>query len=294
MATFAQLLINAIIAGSVYALVGLGFSLIFSCVRFFHFAHAIIFTLGAYLSLAFCRSLGLPMACAVAMSVMCCILIGSGIDCILYRPLRRRGASSLILLLASLGLYVVVQNVISLIFGDDSKTIRFGLIQEGYALLGARITWIQLVTIVISATLIIALAVFLRATRIGRAIRAVASDPILADISGIDSDRVITICFVVGSVYAAIAGVLTAFDVDMSPTMGMNALMMGVVAAIIGGIGSVYGVAVGALLLGVARHLGIWHLGSQWQEAIAFIILLAFLLVWPEGVSGRKVKKATA
>ena len=123
--------------------------------------------------------------------------------------------------------------------------------------------------------------------------RAVADDLELARVSGIDSDRIILWTFAISSALAGIAGILVAFDTDMTPTMGLNVLLMGVVAVIIGGSGSIPGVALGALFLGLAQHLGVWGISSQWQDAIAFIILLAFLLVRPEGVLGKRVTKAT-
>ena len=122
--------------------------------------------------------------------------------------------------------------------------------------------------------------------------RAVANDPELASVSGIDSGKVILLTFALGSALAGVAGILVAFDVDMIPTMGMNALMMGVVAVIIGGVGSIPGIALGSLLLGMAQHLGVWFISSQWQDAIAFAILLIFLLFRPQGFLGKKIKKA--
>jgi branched-subunit amino acid ABC-type transport system permease component len=134
---------------------------------------------------------------------------------------------------------------------------------------------------------------FLKYTKKGQAIRAVAIDPELARVSGIESDRVILSTFALGSAMAGVAGILVALNVDMTPTMGMNALLMGVVAVIIGGIESIPGIALGALFLGMAQHLGAWNVGSQWQEAIAFAILLIFLLFRPQGFLGKKVKTAT-
>ena len=134
---------------------------------------------------------------------------------------------------------------------------------------------------------------FLKYTKIGQAMRAVANDPELASVTGIETDRVILSTFALGSALAGIAGILVALDVDMTPTMGMNALLMGVVAVIIGGIGSIPGVALGALLLGMAQQFGIWKISSQWQDAIAFVILLIFLLFRPQGFLGKKVRTAT-
>lgn len=287
METFAQLLVNTLIAASLYAIVGLGFSLIYSSVRFFHFSHAAVFTIGAYSAFVLSAQLRVPLAVALPLSIAVCVLTGVALEVLLYRPLRRRGASSLVLLLASLGVYIVAQNALSLIFGDDSKAIRLGAVQEGHALLGARMTGVQIATFATALYLSAALSILLHRTRLGIQIRAVADDPVLASVSGIATDRTILASFATGSALAGVAGLLTALDVDMSPTMGMNVLMMGVVAAIIGGIGSVSGVAAGAFLLALARHFGVWHVGSQWQDAVAFLVLIVFLLLRPQGIVNR-------
>jgi branched-chain amino acid transport system permease protein len=165
-------------------------------------------------------------------------------------------------------------------------------VREGLNVFGARITPIQIVIISISIILVLMVALFLKFSKIGKSMRAVADDPELASFSGIDTNSVILLTFAIGSALAGIAGILVALDVDMTPTMGMNALMMGVVAVIIGGVGSIPGVALGALLLGLSQHLGVWKISSQWQDAIAFIILFIFLLFKPEGFLGKKIKKA--
>jgi branched-chain amino acid transport system permease protein len=287
-----QLLLNGLVAGSAYALVALGFSLIYGVTRFFHFAHGAVFAWGAYAALVMSVSAGLPLALSVPLAILAATLLGAGIELAIYRPLRDRYASTLVLLIASLGIYVVLQNTISLIFGDDVKTLRTGVVQEGFSLLGARITPIQVLTVGVAAALLVVTGLVLAGTRIGKAIRAVANDPELAVVTGVDSKRIILLTFAVGSALAAVAAILAALDVDMTPTMGMNALLMGVVATIIGGVGSIPGAAVGGLLLGVAQQLGVWQIGSQWQDAIAFAILLAFLLLRPYGVFGRRLRKA--
>jgi branched-chain amino acid transport system permease protein len=209
----------------------------------------------------------------------------------IYLPLRKRGSSSLTLLLASLGIYIVLQNVISMIFGDDTKIIRSGSVTEGLGILGARVTPIQLRILGVSVVLLVLATVFLQKTKNGRAMRAVASDALLARVSGIDSDRVLLWAFALGSALAGVAGILVSLDIDMTPTMGMNALMMGVVAVITGGVGRTAGVAFGALLIGTVQHLGVWYINSKWQDAVVFVILLAFLLFRPEGFLGKKVSE---
>lgn len=183
--------------------------------------------------------------------------------------------------------------MISMVFGDDTKTIRSGMVKEGINLLGARITPIQITIIIVSLLLVASCFLFLKYTKTGRFMRAVSNSPELARMSGINSDFVIIGVFAIGSALAGIAGILVALDVDMTPTMGMNALLMGVAAMIIGGSGSLPGIVLGALLLGMAQHLGVWKISSQWQDAIAFFILLMFLLFRPQGFLGKRVKKVS-
>ena len=289
----AQLVANSLYIASIYTIIALGFALIYQVSRFFHFAHGVVFTAGAYLTFLFKVWLGYPYFFSIVVSIGLSAILGCFIEISIYRPLRHKGSSPLVLLLASLGIYIVLQNIISMVFGDDIKTIRSGIVEEGINILGARITPIQITIIAVNLFLLVCCFFFLKYTKVGQAMRAVANDPELARVSGIESDRVILSTFALGSALAGIAGILVALDVDMTPTMGMNALLMGVVAVIIGGVGSMPGVALGALLLGMAQHFGAWYVGSQWQDAIAFVILLIFLLFRPQGFLGKKVKTAT-
>ncbi|KUG25696.1 high-affinity branched-chain amino acid transport system permease protein livh [hydrocarbon metagenome] len=287
-----QIIVNIAISSSIFLLIALSFSLIYEVTRFFHFAHAVVFTSGAYFAFLFHIMLGLPLYLAIPLACMSACLIGCMMEWFVYKPLRKRGATSIILLLASLGLYIVLQNLISMMFGDDTKSIRTWPVVAGREVLGARITDVQIIIIVASIVLVVLVAGFLALAKTGKAMRAVANNKELADVSGINSDKIILISFAFGSALAGIAGILVALDVDMTPTMGMNALMMGVVAMIVGGVGSIWGIALGALLLALAQNLGVWYISSQWQDAIAFAILLIFLLFKPEGFFGKKVKKA--
>jgi branched-chain amino acid transport system permease protein len=287
-----QLTANALIAAAGYTLVAVGFGLVFATTRFFHFAHGAVYTAGAYLALVFVKWLGLPLLAGAAAAIALCAGLGAVMEFVLYRPLRRRGATPLVLLLASLGAYIVLQNTISLVFGDQTQTLRSGVVRVGLPVLGARITPVQIWIIAVAVALTVLVWLLVKKTRLGISMRAVANDPELALISGVPADTVILASFVLGSALAGAAGILVAMDVDMTPTMGMNALMMGVVAVIVGGTGSVPGIALAALLLSAAQHFGVWQISSKWQDAIAFVILLVFLLFRPQGFFGRKVRKA--
>jgi branched-chain amino acid transport system permease protein len=287
----AQLFVNGLIAGSIYALVALGFGLIYSTTRFFHFAHGAVYTAGAYLAYSGWL-LGLSPPIAITLAVIGTCILGALLEMGVFRPLRRKGASSLILLLASLGLLIVIQNAISFIFGDDTKTMRGSVVTEGLSVFGARVTPIQISIIAVSVLLSTLCWVFIKYSNKGKAMSAVANDPELARIVGVQSDQVILFAFVLGSALAAIASILISFDTDMTPMMGFNALLMGVVAAIVGGIGSIPGALLGGLFVGMAQHIGVWKLPTHWQDAIVFVILIAFLLFRPQGFLGKSLKKA--
>ncbi|MCK4343172.1 MAG: branched-chain amino acid ABC transporter permease, partial [Phycisphaerae bacterium] len=237
--------------------------------------------------------LGLPLLPALALGVALAVVAGCSMELLIYQPLKRRKASAVILLVASLGIYIALQNVVSIVFGDDIKTLGTGLTGESVSIFGALLTSIQLVTVIISFVLLVVLGVTLRSTKIGMVLRAVSNDPELAGVLGAHSDRVTLIAFAIGSGLAGLAGVLVALDVHMTPTMGMNMLMLAIVAVIVGGRGSLPGVTLGALLLAAAQQFGIWKLPSQWQDAIAFFVLVIFLILRPQGVFGQPLKKVT-
>jgi branched-chain amino acid transport system permease protein len=286
-----QIIINILIAFSIFTLTAISFSLIYQTTRFFHFAHAVIFTFGAYFTFLFSQLLGWSLFTAIPTAIIVACLIGCLIEWLVYKPLRKKGSSSIVLLLASLGIYIVFQNLISLFFGDDTKSIRTWEVREGIEIARAYVTPVQIVIIAASIALVILVAGYLSLAKTGKAMRAVASDSELSKLSGIKSDRIILISFAIGSALAGIAGILVALDVDMTPTMGMNMLLMGVVAMIIGGVGSIWGIVLGSLLLATAQNLAVWYISSQWMDAVAFAILLLFLLFKPEGFMGKRSRK---
>ncbi len=287
-----QLFLNSIITFSLIICLGISFNIIFSPNHFFHFAHGAMFMLGAYFLYLLMVILRLPFAVAIIFSVVLVALLGVANNQYIYKPIRRIGGTPLILLIASLGVYTVLQNLVSLFFGDDTKSVRSGVVKEGLDVLGARITPVQIVIIISGIVLAVLTWALLKYTKIGKASRAVANNPTLSEIYGINKEKIYNFVFAYGSALAAIAGILSALDTDMTPTMGFRPLMMGVIAMIIGGVGSIPGIVLGALLLGFAQNLAAWYLPSQWQDSIAFAIMLVFLLFRPQGFFGKPLRKA--
>lgn len=286
-----QIIVNIIISFSIYLFVAQTFVLTYFPAKFFNIAHAITLTFSAYFTYLFSQQLQFSLWLSIPLAIICATAIGMLSEIGIYKPLRKRGASPMILMIASLGLYTVLQNIISMFWGDDTKSVRMGDIQVGHEFLGAYITDIQIITIVVCILLFVACVVFMNRSRIGRNISAVASNPELSNIIGISSDRVILWAFGIGSALASVAGILIAFDTDMTPTMGFSWLLYGVVAMIIGGVGSNWGLIGGALLLATAQHLSGYYIGSQWMDAVAYIILILFLIAKPLGFSGKRLKK---
>jgi branched-chain amino acid transport system permease protein len=286
-----QLIVNISISFFIYFICAFSFSTIYFPTKFFHFAHAVIITFAAYFSYVFFKQLHFSIYFSIPIAISLSICLGLLIELGIYKPLRKRNSSSLVLLIASLGLYVVLQNCISLIWGDDTKSIRTGDVKVGNEIFGAYITNTQILIVVLGAACFVLGTLFLKYNKIGRNIRAVASNPELANIFGIDSDRVILWAFGIGSGLAAIAGILVALDTDMTPTMGFNLLLYGVVAMIIGGVGSTWGLVGGALLLASAQHLAAYYIDSKWMDAVAYVILILFLIWKPLGFSGKRLKK---
>ena len=287
----AQIVANISLSFILFLLISQSFSLTYYPTRFFHIAHAITLTFSAYFTYLFSIQLNFPVAVSIPLAILCATAVGMLSEIALYKPLRKRNASPMILMIASLGLYTVLQNVISMLWGDSTKSVRTWEVKVGNEILGAYITDIQIITIAVCLVLFVACVFFMKYNRIGRNIRAVASNPELSNVVGIHSDRVILWAFAIGSALAAVAGILIAFDTDMRPTMGFSWLLYGVVAMIIGGVGSNWGLVGGALLLATAQHLAAYYIGSQWMDAVAYIILILFLIAKPLGFSGKRLKK---
>lgn len=286
-----QVLANALVSASLFALVGLGFALLYQTERFFNFSLGITITLGAYAMLFLAESCHLPLLLAIPLGVLLASIVGTAISCAVIRPLRQSQVPAWGLLIVSLGLYTILQNALSLMFGDGTRTVRTGSIGVGHDILGALVTDAQLETLTICVVAFLALIQFLDKTRLGRAIRGVSSNTELCGIIGVDVERTIAWAVAIGSALAALGGVLSALDTDMTPSMGFRLLMSGVIVVIIGGVGSYRGLIVGAILLGLGQHVGAYLLDSKWMDAIAFCILICFLIWKPLGFSGRRLKK---
>lgn len=285
-----QLLLDGLVAGATIALLAVGFSVLYTGSRFFVFTYGASYTWAAYTPLLLTGRL--PQWLAAILGVGVAAVIGALLEALVYVSIRRRGENALILMLASIGGYAVLQNVISVAFGDSTRSVRSWTVREGYIIVGARVTDVQLLIVGASITLLALTWLFLESTSLGRQLRAVANDAVLATVVGIKVNHVILLATILGSGLAGVAGILISLDTDLVPTMGFQALLLGVVACIVGGVNSIKGATVGGVFLGIAQNLGVWKLPTQWQDAIVFVILIVFLVLRPQGFLGKPLKKA--
>jgi branched-chain amino acid transport system permease protein len=251
----------------------------------FHFVHGAIYVLSAYLLYTLYSVWHLPVVVALILVPLLAALIGVLVDELLYRPLVKRGSSLLIQMLSSLGLYIVLVNVIAMVYGNETKVLYPG-IQPTVELGGVILTRIQVATAASGIVLFVAVVVLLRRTRLGNIIRALRDDPDLVSAMGINPRLVRWAVFALGSALAAVAAMLAGLDVGIDPNIGMNALLNGAVGVIIGGIGIFEGAALGGVTIGVLQSLSIWQLSARWQDAVTFVLLILFLLFRPQGLFG--------
>ena len=288
-----QLLLQIILSSLVYSLIGLSFSVIYSTLGFFHLAHAISLTLGGYLVYSGVILLGWPFWVTVPLSVALVALLMLAVNGWVYYPLKIKGLASWQMMIASLGIYVVLQNVISMVWGDSTLSFRTWEVKVGHNIMGAYITDVQIITIVTCLALLALMWLFMEKTTIGKQVKAVSSNPNLSGILGLSKDRVIMWGVGIGTALVAVAGILIAADTDMTPTMGFNWLLYGVVALTVGGLGKIRYLVLGALILATAQHLAAFYLDSKWMNATAYIILIVFLYFRPYGFSGKQLKKSS-
>jgi branched-chain amino acid transport system permease protein len=282
-----SLLINGIVAGSLYALLAIGFTLIYSSCHVFHIAHGAVYTLGAY-AFYFCfKVFLLPLIPAAALAIAVATCAGIAIEWAIYRPIRRRGGSTSTTLVASLGLVILLQALYAIAFGTDTLVVNSGALPT-IEIGGTSVTLQNLAVMLALAVLFAALMVFLHVSRWGGAIRALSDNPLLCRAHGLDLNRIHSLVFAIGSMFAGFAAVLVSFDLGVQPEMGFTTIFVAVVALTVGGIGSLVGAVAGGLLLGLLQQFATWQIDSAWQNGIVFAVLFCFLLVRPQGLFGAR------
>lgn len=283
-----QLILNSIVAGAVYTMIALGFTLICSVTKFFNLAHGSLAAAGGYIVFYITQGLGWNIYGGIGLGVVGAACIGLVLEKIVFGPLLRRKASSMVLLVASLGVFTVIQSALAIIFTSQFQNLSVVFThQRVFTILGGTITGVQLVTVLIGFLTLGLLGFTLRKTKFGKSVVAISDDEEVARIIGINTGSVIARTFVIGSAIAGMAGILIGLDTGIEPTMGLSLLLKGVIASVIGGLGSIYGAVAGAFLLGFVENFGIWKISGEWKDVIAFSLLILFLVFKPRGIFAR-------
>jgi branched-subunit amino acid ABC-type transport system permease component len=285
-----QLVVNILLQFSLISIVGISFFFIFNSGKYYALHHASIISFGGYFTWLIVNT-GLTLFLSIIASIFITAVLGVIIELFLINRLRKRNPYSFQLIIASLGLYIILKSLISIIFGTDSKIIRAGDISAGTEIMGAYITNNQFLIIGINVAIVLFTLLFLNRTRIGRIIEAVSENQDLSEIFGISKNKTIIWSFAIGSAIAAISGVLIGIESKITPFMGFNILFYGVIAMIIGGMGNLKGLILASFLIALSQHLGAYYFDSKWMDAIAYIILILFLIWKPLGFSGKQLKK---
>ena len=289
---FINYLINGISLGSVYAIIALGYTMVYGIAKMLNFAHGDVIMIGSYVVFVTVSTMGLPPMAGVLLAVAVCTLLGMTIERIAYKPLR--GASPLAVLITAIGVSYLLQNVALLIFGADTKSFTSVVTLPAIKLAGGEmtITGETIVTILSCIVIMIGLTAFINKSKAGQAMLAVSEDRGAATLMGINVNGTIALTFAIGSALAAIAGVLlcSAYP-SLTPYTGSMPGIKAFVAAVFGGIGSIPGAFIGGILLGVIEILSKAYISSQMSDAIVFSGLIIVLLVKPTGILGKKINE---
>jgi branched-chain amino acid transport system permease protein len=285
----AQLGLNGIVTGSLYAVLAISFAMIYAPTKTFHFAHGNVYVFSAYFLYQFAMVWGWPLPAAIPAALLGAAVMGVLVDRVVYTPLRKSGAGVMQILLSAFGTYIVLQNVLLLIWKSDPRTVRVPeTLKNGMPFGLLTLTPLDLITVGVAVVVLAGVVLFIRGTRVGKAMRAVENDPGVALMIGIPTERVRVVAFALGSALVAVAATLTALDKGIEPTIGVNALLVAVVAMIVGGVGSYVGAGLAGFALGIIENLGIWQIPSEWRSTITFTVLAIFILFRPTGLLGQR------
>ncbi len=292
---FTQQLINGLTLGGIYALIAVGYTMVYGVIQLINFAHGEIYALGAFFCYTFIVFLGLPFYVAFLMAMACCAICGMCLDVIAYRPLRK--SPRLAALITAIGMSIFLQNLIMVIWG--SRPLPFPQValpayfqKTAVTIGGANLSWFQLFIFAVTVIMMTGLNLIIKKTSTGRAMRAVAQNKTMASLVGINVNRVITITFALTGALGAAAGILVAaYYNSLYPTMGYVAGVKAFAAAVLGGIGSVPGAMLGGVVLGVAEALGAGYLSSLYRDGISYAVMIAVIIFFPAGFFGKLIKE---
>lgn len=287
-----QIFLNGCVSGCVIALLAVAFQIVYLPTRIFFVGLAGVYALCPYIARTVLEAGGgwaWSVISSLGVAVLTCLLCEWGN----HGPLARRRASEGAQLIASLGIYIVLVQIVAMIWGNESRTLRMGL--DLVTRVGdVVITGAQWITLAVGALVLGSFGVFLMRSDLGLRLRALADNPMMFALFGYNVDRHRLLAFGLSGVFCAAASLTTAYDIGFDPHGGLHAVLLAIVAVIIGGRGSLLGPVIGALLLGILRAQVVWHLSARWQEAATFALLALFLLLRPQGLLGRQSRLEAA
>lgn len=291
--SFISYLVNGLSLGSVYALIALGYTMVYGIAKMLNFAHGDVIMIGAYVALITMKQAGLPTWVAILISIIACTVLGVLMERVAYKPLRN-ATSSLAVLITAIGVSYLLQNLALLMFGADTKSFTSVVTVPAVVLAGGKLTISgeTIVTVLACMIIMIGLTLFINKTKAGQAMLAVSEDRGAAQLMGINVNGTIALTFAIGSALAAIAAVLlcSAYP-SLTPYTGAMPGIKAFVAAVFGGIGSIPGALIGGILLGIIEILGKAYISSQMADAIVFGVLIVVLLVKPSGLLGKQIQE---
>ncbi|NLC75810.1 MAG: branched-chain amino acid ABC transporter permease [Clostridiales bacterium] len=293
MLSFLNYFVSGLSLGSIYAIIALGYTMVYGIAKMLNFAHGDFIMIGCYMIFTIVSTMGLPPVAGIIVAVIVCTILGVTTEKVAYKPLR--GASSpLAVLITAIGVSYLLENAALLIFGADTKSFTSVISWSGITLAGGqlKIQGVTIVTIAVSLLILVFLQLFVHKTREGQAMLAVSQDRGAATLMGINVNKTISITFAIGSALAAIAGALlcSAYP-SLTPYTGAMPGIKAFVAAVLGGIGSIPGAMIGGLVLGIIEILSRTYISSQLSDAIVFSILIIVLLVKPTGILGKNIQE---
>ena len=290
MVHFLQTVISGLSLGSIYALIALGYTMVYGIAKMLNFAHGDIIMVGAYAVITTVFICSMPPVIGIIISIIVCAVLGVTIEFLAYRPLRQ--APPLSVLITAIGVSYLLQNLSLIIFGSEQMAFPSIITPPSITLGPITIDGITLMTLIITALIMIVLTLFISKTRLGKAMRAVSEDKGAAELMGISVNRTITITFAIGSALAAIASFFYgAAYVYIKPTTGSMPGIKAFTAAVFGGIGSIPGAMLGGILLGLIEQLSKTYISTLWADAIVFGVLVIVLVVKPTGLLGKKISE---
>lgn len=290
MGQFLQQLINGLSLGSIYALVALGYTMVYGIIKLINFAHGDVYMIGAYTAFLVTTYLGMSFLPALLTCMIVCGILGVLVERIAYKPLR--GAPRITALITAIGVSYVIEYTTQLVMGTTTRTYPQLLPNTSWQLGPVRISYLQMVIFTVTIVLMILLTLVIQKTKIGRAMRAVSADEDAARLMGISVDNTISFTFLIGSALAGAAGMLVGLYYNAAtPLMGMVPGLKAFVAAVFGGIGSIPGALVGGLFIGIAESLVVAYGSSLYRDAIVYAVLIIVLIVKPTGLFGKNERE---